>query len=162
MRAVDTEDRELLYRIYASTRVEEMAQVPWTDQQKENFLRFQFHAQHAYYQEHFPKAHFDLIIVDEEPVGRLYLDVRDDEHRLIDIALLPEHRGRGLGTALLRKVLEAAAVEGKKVRIHVEFNNPAMRLYQRLGFHKIEEQGVYHLMEWRPDTRMAATGGKEQ
>ena len=73
-----------------------------------------------------------------------------DEHRMIDIALLPEHRGAGIGGAIMRDILDEAAKAAKKVRIHVEVNNPAMRLYQRLGFHKIEEQGVYNLMEWKP------------
>jgi ribosomal protein S18 acetylase RimI-like enzyme len=92
------------------------------------------------------------VLDDGEPVGRLYLDVRDDEHRLIDIALLPASRGQGLGSKLMKDVLAAAAADGGKlVRIHVEENNPAMRLYKRLGFEKIEEQGVYHLMQWHPD-----------
>ncbi len=143
-------DRELLYRIYASTRAGEMAVVPWSEQQKEDFLRFQFDAQDKYYREHFPRAAFDLIVLDGEPVGRLYVDRRDDEIRLIDIALLPEHRGGGLGGAIMRDVLAEGEESGKLVRIHVEQDNPAMRLYLRLGFCKIEEQGIYHLMEWQP------------
>ena len=135
LRPSTPQDRELLYRIYASTRAGEMAVVPWSEQQKEDFLRFQFDAQDRYYREHFPRAAYDLVMLDGEPIGRLYVDRRADEIRLIDIALLPEHRG---------------AAAGKPVRIHVEHDNPAMRLYRRLGFSKIEEQGVYHLMEWRP------------
>ncbi len=151
LRPSTPEDRELLNRIYASTRAGEMAVVPWSEQQKQEFLRFQFDAQDKYYREHFPRAAYDLIVLDGEPVGRLYVDRRADEIRLIDIALLPEHRGAGIGGAIMRDVLAEGEQSGKLVRIHVEHNNPAMRLYLRLGFCKIEEQGVYHLMEWTPE-----------
>ncbi len=150
LRPIRDDDQELLLRIYASTRADEMAQVPWSTKEKDDFLRFQFGAQHKYYIEQFPRAAFDLILLDEEPIGRLYIDRRDDEIRLIDIALLAEHRGSGLGGSIMRQILAEGAAAGKLVRIHVEHNNPAMRLYLRLGFEKIEEQGVYHLMEWTP------------
>lgn len=151
LRPITPEDRDLLVRIYASTRSEEMAVVPWSDQEKDDFLRFQFDAQHKYYMEHFPRAAFDLILLDGDPIGRLYIDRRDDEIRLIDIALLPEHRGGGHGGAIMNNILAEGGQAGLLVRIHVEHNNPAMRLYRRLGFEKIEEQGVYHLMEWAPE-----------
>ncbi len=153
LRPITPEDQELLLRIYASTRADELAAVPWSEQEKQDFLRFQFDAQHKYYQEHFPRAAFDLILKGGEPIGRLYVDRRDDEIRLIDIALLPEHRGGGLGGAIMQGVLAEGRESGRLVRIHVEHNNPAMRLYLRLGFEKIEEQGVYHLMEWRPEEK---------
>ncbi len=150
IRKDDAKDLEILYRIYASTRADEMARVPWTDRQKEDFLRFQFDAQHRYYLEQFPQAELSMILLDGEEAGRLYVDRRDDEFRLIDVALLPEHRGRGVGGRLLRDLLAEAARAGKLVRIHVEQLNPALRLYERLGFEKIEEQGPYFLMEWTP------------
>lgn len=150
LRPITAEDRELLLRIYASTRADEMAAVPWSEQEKDDFLRFQFDAQHKYYMEHFPRAAFDVILLAGEAIGRLYVDRREDEIRLIDIALLPGYRGRGLGGAILRDVLAEGTAAGKLVRIHVEHNNPAMRLYRRLGFEKIEQQGIYHLMEWTP------------
>ena len=143
-------DLDFLRRLYASTREEELAQVPWSDEEKAEFLRFQFEAQHKHYQEHFPDAQYSVIELAGKPIGRLYLDRREDEHRLIDIALLPENRGGGIGGGIMRDVLAEAAAAGKRVRIHVERNNPAMRLYERLGFEKIEEQGIYHLMEWTP------------
>ncbi len=158
LRPITPEDQELLVRIYASTRAEELAAVPWSEQEKDNFLRFQFDAQHKYYQEHFPRAAFDLILHDGEPIGRLYVDRRASEIRLIDIALLPEHRGSGLGSEIMRDVLDEGRAAGKLVRIHVEHNNPAMRLYRRLGFKKIEEQGVYHLMEWTPARQSMENG----
>ena len=150
LRPVTEADRELLYRIYASTRTAELAQVPWDDAQKEAFLRFQFEAQRQYYDQQFPNAAFDVIELGGEPIGRLYVDRRDAEIRLIDIALLPSSRGQGLGGAILADLLAEGRRQGLLVRIHVEQDNPAMRLYRRLGFEKIEEQGVYWLMEWSP------------
>ncbi len=142
------EDCEFLYRVYASTRAVEMELVDWSDEQKADFLRFQFDARHKYYQQQFPRAAFDLILVGDEPAGRLYVDRRAEEIRLIDIALLPERRGGGLGSAILERIL--AEADEKPVRIHVEHNNRALSLYHRLGFRKIEDQGVYYLMEWSP------------
>ena len=150
LRPVRDEDWELLYRVYASTRQDELSAVPWSDGEKEAFLRFQFGAQRTYYAEVFSEADYYVVELEGEPVGRLYLDRRDDEIRLIDIALLGEYRGRGLGGELMADVLAEGSRKDLAVRIHVEHNNPAMRLYQRLGFRRIEEQGVYWLMEWRP------------
>jgi len=150
-RPIRDEDREFLYRLYASTRADEMAVVDWTDEEKEKFLRFQFGAQHTYYQEQFPEARYDLVLVDGAAAGRLYLDHRADELRLIDIALLPGFRRRGIGGELMGRVLEEGREAGLPVQIHVEQNNPAMRLYDRLGFRQVEDQGVYHLMRWEPE-----------
>jgi len=147
LRPMTEADRELVYRIYADTRMEEIALAPWSEQEKEDFLRMQFRAQHEYYQKHFPAASFDIVEKAGKPIGRLYLDRRPDELRIIDIALFAAQRGQGIGGALMRRVLDEAAMLGKPVRIHVERNNPAMRLYERLGFNQVEDKGVYWLME---------------
>ena len=141
-------DLPFLRRVYASTREEELAMTPWDDAEKESFLKMQFEAQHSHYQQHFPHASYQIIEKENEPIGRLYLDRRPDELRIIDIALLSEQRGTGIGGALMRQVLDEAALLGKPVRIHVERHNPAMHLYERLGFRQVEDQGVYWLMEW--------------
>ena len=150
LRPVADDDWEFLYRVYADTRQEELSPVPWSPEEKDAFLRFQFDAQRKYYAEVFTKADYYIIEKAGEPIGRLYLDRREDEIRLIDIALLGTFRGQGLGGELMADVLAEGQRKGLLVRIHVEHNNPAMRLYQRLGFKKIEEQGVYWLMEWMP------------
>lgn len=149
-RPIEEADLPFLNRLYASTRQDEMAMLDWPDEEKEAFLRQQFEAQHKYYHQVFKKAVFEVILLDGAPAGRLYIDRRDDEHRLIDIALLPEHRGKGIGGKLMADILAEGQKVGKPVRIHVERNNPAMRLYDRLGFERVEDQGVYYLMEWRP------------
>lgn len=153
-RPITDGDLPFLAELYASTRREEVAQTPWSEEERERFLSWQFEAQHKHYQEHYPDCEF--LVIEEESsgesvaIGRLYLDRRDEEIRLVDIALLPEHRGQGRGSAVLERVLAEGERRGLPVTIHVEHNNPAMRLYRRLGFEKVEEQGVYHLMEWRP------------
>lgn len=149
-RPIVDDDRPFLRELYASTRREEMAQTDWPQDQIEMFLSEQFHAQHMHYMQHFAKADFDLILRDGEPIGRLYLDEWEEEFRIIDIALLPEFRGRGIGGRILKDILEKAFAAGKAVGIHVEQNNPAMTLYQRLGFEMVEEQAVYHLMRANP------------
>jgi ribosomal protein S18 acetylase RimI-like enzyme len=152
LRAVAPDDEDLLYRVYASTRTEELAPVPWTDAQKEAFLRMQFRAQSQDYAANYPDAAFEVILVDGAPAGRLYVDRRPDELLIVDIALLPEHRGSGVGGALLRDLQAEAAAAGKPVRIHVEHLNPALRLYERLGFRRIDDGGIYLLMEWTAGT----------
>jgi len=147
LRPVRAEDRDVLLQVYASTREEELKLVDWSADQKAEFVRMQFDAQDAYYREHYEPRTFDVIEVDDEPAGRLYVARWEDEIRIVDIALLPEYRRRGIGTELLRQVLDEGARDGKRVSIHVELNNPARRLYERLGFVAVEERGLYLLME---------------
>lgn len=142
-------DRPFLARLYASTRLEELEPVPWSQEEKMEFLRTQFEAQDCHYREHYADTQRLLVRIGGKLAGRLYLQRREDEHRIIDIALLPEFRGRGVGGELLEQVLAEARKAGKAVRIHVEKNNPARRLYQRLGFQPVEDRGVYDLLEWR-------------
>jgi len=140
-------DLAFLYEVYASTREEEMTVVPWDDQQKEAFLRMQFHAQHTYYHDQFPGASYSIIEANGVPAGRLYINRSEDEILVIDIALVPWYRRRGIGTGLLREILREGAEGSKPVRIHVEKFNPALRLYERLGFLPVGDNGVYLLME---------------
>jgi ribosomal protein S18 acetylase RimI-like enzyme len=150
LRPITDEDRDLLYRIYASTREDELAQVAWDEDQKAAFLHMQFEAQHHYYHANYPDAQFQVILLDHEPAGRLYLHRWPREIRIVDIALLPDYRHRGIGSALLGEILAEADRGGLAVTIHVECFNPALRLYERLGFRKVEDKGVYYFMERRP------------
>jgi ribosomal protein S18 acetylase RimI-like enzyme len=150
LRPIEPGDAAFLYRVYASTREKELALVEWDAAQKEAFLRMQFTAQHRHYQEHYQDAAFQVILEGGRPVGRLYVDRWPDEIRIVDIALLPERRNIGIGTRLLQALQAEAAEAAKRVSIHVEQFNPALRLYARLGFSRIAERGVYYLMEWTP------------
>ena len=150
LRPETDDDLEFTAALYASTREEELRPVQWSDEQKAAFLRQQFDAQRMHYRQNYDAAEFSIIVDDGVPVGRLYIHRNGDDVRLMDIGLMPDHRGRGLGEMLVRRILDAAATEGNTVSIHVEMYNPAMRMYQRLGFQQIDTYGVYHLMEWRP------------
>ncbi|MBR0850050.1 GNAT family N-acetyltransferase [Bradyrhizobium diazoefficiens] len=147
-RHVTDADLPFLARVYASTREEELAATPWNDAQKAQFLDMQFRAQHTDYRRNYPEADWLVAMHGGEQIGRLYLGRWPDDHRILDIAFLTQHRSKGFGTALLRDLLDEAAAVGKPVSIHVEKFNPAMRLYRRLGFVTIEDQGVYDLMRW--------------
>ena len=149
-RPISEKDQTFLYSLYASTREDELAQTGWTNFEKENFLRQQFVAQHQFYMEQFSNAQFQVIQLNSKPIGRLYIDHRTSEIRLIDIALLPEYRNQGIGHSLLTDIINNAAKANKPVRIHVERYNPAMHLYERLGFVRIGDTGVYYLMEKIP------------
>ena len=146
------EDEPFLYRLYVSTREQEMRYVDWPDEQKVAFLRQQFGAQTYHYKTHYADADYSIILFDGAPAGRLYLNHKPADVRIMDILLAPEHRGSGIGTVLLREILEKAAAAGQSVSIHVEQDNPALRLYERLGFRQIDTFGVYLLMEWKPGT----------
>jgi ribosomal protein S18 acetylase RimI-like enzyme len=148
LRPATDADRDFLLSVYASTREEELAQVSWEEGAREAFLEHQFSAQDHHYRANYPGATFDVIEVDGEPAGRLYVHRGPDEIRIMDIALAPAFRGRGIGTGLLRELMEEAAGSGRSLSIHVELNNPARRLYERLGFVPGGEHGVYVLMRW--------------
>ena len=143
-------DEEFLYRVYASTRAEELAVVPWDDGQKDAFLRAQFNAQLRWYREHYTGATHEIVLIDGEAAGRLYVHRGETEIRIVDIALLPEHRANGIGSFLLGDLLAEADAAGKRLTIHVERVNPALRLYERLGFTVAEDKGVYLFLERLP------------
>jgi ribosomal protein S18 acetylase RimI-like enzyme len=148
-RRIAEADLPFLARVYASTRAEELAAIDWSDERKAAFLEQQFQAQHVHYQEYYPNADWLVTMRGGADVGRLYLERWPSQHRIIDITFLPEYRGQGFGAALLRDLMDEAAVAGKAVSIHVEKLNPAMRLYRRLGFETAEDKGVHDLMRWK-------------
>lgn len=143
-------DLPFLYRVYASTRIEEVAQADWSEEQATAFLTMQFEAQHAHYQSHYPKARYDLILLKKKPIGRFYVDRGAKDILVIDIALLPEYRNLGVGGYLMRELLREAQTKGQPVLIHVERFNPALRFYDRLGFQVLEDKGVYLFLKWTP------------
>lgn len=149
LRAATKDDAEFLYRVYASTRAAELAMTNWSDEQKEQFCRMQFQAQTADYLANYPDAQRSIIERGGTPIGRLIVDRLEREIQITDIALLPEARGGGIGTKLLRQLMDEAGAAGKSLSIYVEKFNPALRLYLRLGFHPIEDKGIYLLMEWK-------------
>jgi len=151
LRDASPEDEEFLLQVYYSTRADEMALVPWTDEQKAGFVRMQFDAQHSHYHESFAAADYKIVLRDEEPVGRLYVYRDGVSIQILDFTIIPAHRNQGIGSGLIQQLLAEATHESKVVRIHVETFNPSQSLFRRLGFSIIEENGFNHLLEWRPN-----------
>jgi ribosomal protein S18 acetylase RimI-like enzyme len=151
LRAITREDDSFLARVYASSRAEELAITDWSEEQKADFCRRQFDAQSVYYAANYPEAAFHIIERDGWPIGRLYVARWEKEIRIVDITLLPEFRGSGIGTKLLRDLQDEARAAAKSLTIHVERFNRALKLYQRLGFEQVEDKGVYLLMGWESD-----------
>ena len=150
LKPVTTEDDEFLLHVYASTREDELAQAQWAEGQKEMFLRWQFALQRKEYDSRFPDAKYDVILVDGVAAGRIWVGSDALQIRLLDIAILPEFQNRGVGTALIKMLIEGAQRE-KKVLRHMVFvlNNDAHRFYERLGFVMIEDLDAYKHMEWK-------------
>jgi ribosomal protein S18 acetylase RimI-like enzyme len=147
------QDEPFLLELYSSTRADEMQQVPWQESQKEAFLRMQFQLQTVHYRKYYPDASFQIILSEDCPIGRLYVDAGQEGILIIDVALLPQYRGKGIGGHIMEDLLRKAVAESKPVRIHVERENRALRLYRRMGFQVIEDKGIYLYMEWRPGNR---------
>jgi ribosomal protein S18 acetylase RimI-like enzyme len=146
LRDVTSADEPFLLRVYADSRREELALVPWTEAQRHAFLASQFATQYRYYREHYDGATYSVVLAGEEPVGRLFVARWPTEIRIMDVALLAERRGNGIGTRLLRELCDEADETGVPLSIHVEKQNRAQRLYRRLGFEEREDRGVYSFL----------------
>ncbi len=147
------EDRPFLFSVYASTRTGELAVVPWTDEQKNAFLLMQFEAQDSWYRQVYPDGKFLVVVREGAPIGRLYVARLLTEVIVVDIALLPDHRGQGIGSRLLADILAEADRDRLPITLHVEPWNPAKRLYERLGF-ELEEKGEVYDTMVRPPAQL--------
>lgn len=150
VRPVEPDDEPFLLRVYASSRADDLAAVGWDTAHLEAFLRMQFNAQKLAYGAQFPGADHVIILRDEVMIGRMLVERRDAEIYLVDITLLSERRGEGVGTSLIRDLQREASDAGQPVRLRVMKTNRAVSFYQRLGFSKIDESSTHFLMEWHP------------
>ena len=150
LRPVASDDHDFLVEVYGSTRAAEMALVPWTTEQQLAFVRMQLAAQQAHYAKTYPTASHDIIMSDDRPVGRLYVARLDQEIRIVDITLLPAERNAGIGSYLIKQLLDEANGSGKITRIYVEEFNPSLRLFERLGFSPSEQHGIHLLLQCSP------------
>jgi len=149
LRPAVADDAAFLFEVFASTREPERGLATWDDAAWEEFVRMQFDAQRRHYARHFPGAEQSVVFCDGMAVGRIWVFRAESEMRLLDIAILPEHRNLGIGTRLLRGLQEEARAAGVPLRHSVELGNSgARRLYERLGFAAIETRGLHTLMEW--------------
>ena len=151
LRTETDDDIPFLMQLYGTTREQELAQVDWTQAQKGAFVAQQFNLQRVHYRNQISGCAFDVIEKRGVPIGRLYLQERETRLHIVDIALMPDSCGQGIGSAILNAMIETAGSLGKGVGIFVEKYNPALRLYRRLGFSEIQNTDIYFEMEWVPE-----------
>jgi len=154
LRLRQPEDLAFLRDLYRSTRAGEMAAAGFDPLEAAVFLNSQFDLQCRHFDAHYASGGQRLVVMArDQPIGRMELWAGDaagrPDLRLVDISLLPEWRGQGLGAELLAAVQRAAAAEGRSVSLHVDKFNRALRLYSRLGFRKTNDTGPSWRMEWR-------------
>ena len=143
-------DAGFLFEVYAASRREPLAPLGWDRPTVDGFLRTQYEAEQRDWRNHNAEAECHVVLRDGEPVGRLYLARNQHEVRILDLTLLPEHRGQGIGGALLRELLDEAARSRHTVRVHLERTSPAVPLFRRLGFLHAATRGTTWLLEWTP------------
>lgn len=143
-------DEPFLLEVYKATRPEITA-LGWPSAQQEAFFRMQFDGQQRSYEMQYPDAAHQVIIYKDEEVGRLITFRTEREIRLADVALLPQYRNMGVGAFLVRELCAEAARLNVPVRLQVSKFNPAIRLYERMGFQRLGESSTHFQMEWRPD-----------
>jgi len=154
-RPIGPADFDFLRALYAEVRRDELAPLPWPADAKAAFLADQFRLQHAHYTKYYAEAEFLLIARSREPIGRIYLHRSAREICLMEISLLESERGSGLGGVMIETVLAMAADEACDVTLHVEPNNRAKHLYERVGFVASTLEGAYVPMRWHHDARKA-------
>ena len=153
LRPVAEDDEAFLRDVYATTRADELGQAGLAEAQEKAFIHMQFSAQSEDYRRRFPQADHDVVLYKSEPVGRLYVARSPEEIRILDLTILPTHRNAGIGTSLVRDLLAEARTTNRPVRIYVDNTSPSTRLFERLGFAKMEQQSLSSLLEWRPGER---------
>jgi ribosomal protein S18 acetylase RimI-like enzyme len=151
-RPCNDSDEAFLFSLFKSVKGDELAALNWPPAQLEPLLRMQFTAQSQSYAADYPRAAHELVCFNGQPVGRLITDNTAEAMLLVDIALTPEVRGRGIGAELIRGLQAQCAADRKPLRLHVANTNRAVHLYERLGFVVTGETEVRGLMEWKPQS----------
>jgi GNAT superfamily N-acetyltransferase len=148
LRPATAEDEQFLYALYVGTREDELAPLGWDAKAREQFLRMQFATRSSAHDEAHPAASQQLVLIDGRPAGRLYVERRSEEIHVIDIALLPEHRGSGVGAALLQGLIDEARNTRLRVVLEALRGSRAVSLYRRLGFRLEHDGEVYVRLTW--------------
>lgn len=144
------DDEPFLAQIYASTREDELNLTNWDAPTRAAFVDMQFKAMLKGYRSDFPQGEFSIILSDGKPVGRMVVNRASNEIRVVDIALLPIHCGHGIGTKLMRDIMDEAARSKKSVSLSVFRGTRATPFYLRLGFRIVSEPDIYEQMVWNP------------
>jgi ribosomal protein S18 acetylase RimI-like enzyme len=148
LRDAGPDDQPFLLTVYAAARAVELAQTPWTTEQREAFVRMQFLAQDSFYHEQYPNADYQVILSEGEPAGRIYITREPGVIKILDITVLPEFRNCGIGSSVMERVLDEASKSQSRVQIYVETYNPSLELFKKMGFSILQEEGINYLLEW--------------
>lgn len=151
LRTYSDGDQDFLFKLYSSTRMDEIAPLGWPAAQQEAFLRMQFTAQQRWYESAYGQSEHQIVEQDGQPIGRLMVLREKNSVLLVDISLLAEHRRHGIGGRLVGELVRQCKRDGATLRLQVLKTNPALRLYERLGFARTGEDQMYIQMERRPD-----------
>ena len=147
-RAITEANRLFLVQLYKSSRGDDLRGLGWDEDRIREFLEMQYAAYGNFYRNDFPNSSDEVVLGDAKPIGRLIIDRRADEIRLVDIALLPAHQNRGFGSQIIRGLQAEAATQHKPLRLHIIRFNRAVGLFERLGFVRASETGTHFQMEW--------------
>jgi GNAT superfamily N-acetyltransferase len=150
VRPARASDEAFLRRLYAGLRSAEFAPLGLDPEAVDSLLAMQYAAQDRSYRQLHPAADFDLVLVAGEPAGRIYVERTATSIQVIDIALTPEYRGRGIGTRLLQRLLAEGAGSQRPVTLNAVRGSRALTLYRRLGFTVRDGDDVYLALERRP------------
>ena len=149
LRPEEPGDQAFRFRLFCDSRLPEWNRVYLEPAVREAIMRQQFEAQTETYAQRFPRARFDIIELAGEPIGRIVVNRPGTWVHIVDHAIVPSLRNRGLGTAIMRALMDEAAAAGLPVRLKVaDANDPSLKLYVRLGFTPIETAPFYIELEW--------------
>jgi ribosomal protein S18 acetylase RimI-like enzyme len=151
LRPSSSDDQDFLFQLYASTRQAEFAALGWDSAQLEPLLRMQFASQQRWYETAYAQAEQQIVMLGETPIGRIIVQRAANANTLVDISLLPAYRGGGIGGGLIRDLIAECSRAKVHLRLQVLKTNPAAHLYERLGFVKTGEEGMYVQMEKQPE-----------
>ena len=150
LRSVTADDEQLLLEIYQSSRGDDLRGLGWAEDRISEFLAMQYEAQQRFFESEYKRAADEIVLFEGKEAGRLIVERREHEIRLIDVALLSEHRNRGIGAFLIRKLQDEARREKKPLRLQIIRFNRAVNLLERSGFVRTSETGTHFQMEWTP------------
>jgi ribosomal protein S18 acetylase RimI-like enzyme len=151
------DDLAFRLRLFRDSRPE-LALLPLPSPMLDQVVDFQFRAQTMSYRAQFPRARFDIIELDGAPIGRIVVDRPGSAIHIVDQALTPQYRNRGLGSTIMGALMREAGEAGLPVRLTVApSNQPSLRLYLRLGFRTVETGPTHIALEWRSPVHTAAS-----
>ena len=149
-RIIEDSDDSFLRQVYVHSRDREFQYSLWTAEQKSSFLDSQFNLQNHHYKVSNPGAASHIITLGGQNIGRLIVDRTGDDMKIMDLQILPAFRGQGIGTSILKALINEAATSNTSARLHVEHENiEAQKLYYRLGFRQMDTSGPYIEMQWK-------------